>query len=283
VRGAPGIDARSSVSGDGIALPLRDVNELLLLAGKTVDEAARLVVQGHAHVGGLIAKGDRDYATRVDLQIEDMVRASLSHAGGIPFLGEERGGHLRAPLLWVLDPIDGTTNFIKGSPLCAISLALLADGQPVFGIVDLPLLGERYVARAGAGAYLNGLRLRMPETRTLSEAVIAITDFAVADDRATENPVHIALLARLAPLALGVRAHGSAALDLAWLAAGRVSGSVMLSNRAWDVSAGVLLVREAGGLAYDWDGSPHDVDSRFTIASPAGLKNALLALLEEPS
>ena len=283
MRGAPGIDARSSVSGDGIALPLRDVNELLLVAGKTVDEAARLVVQGHAHVGGLIAKGDRDYATRVDLQIEDMVRASLSHAGGIPFLGEERGGHLRAPLLWVLDPIDGTTNFIKGSPLCAISLALLADGQPVFGIVDLPLLGERYVARAGAGAYLNGLRLRMPETRTLSEAVIAITDFAVADDRATENPVHIALLARLAPLALGVRAHGSAALDLAWLAAGRVSGSVMLSNRAWDVSAGVLLAREAGGLAYDWDGSQHDVDSRFTIASPAGLKNALLALLEEPS
>ena len=283
MRGAPGIDARSSVSGDGIALPLRDVNELLLVAGKTVDEAARLVVQGHAHVGGLIAKGDRDYATRVDLQIEDMVRASLSHAGGIPFLGEERGGHLRAPLLWVLDPIDGTTNFIKGSPLCAISLALLAAGQPVFGIVDLPLLGERYVARAGAGAYLNGLRLRRPETRTLSEAVIAITDFAVADDRATENPVHIALLARLAPLALGVRAHGSAALDLAWLAAGRVSGSVMLSNRAWDVSAGVLLAREAGGLAYDWDGSQHDVDSRFTIASPAGLKNALLALLEEPS
>jgi len=260
-----------------------EVNELLLLAGKTVDEAARLLVQGRSHFGGLIAKGDRDYATRVDLQIEDNVRASLSRAAGIPFLGEERGGHLRAPLLWVLDPVDGTTNFIKGSPLCAISLALLAEGQPLFGIVVLPLLGERYVARAGAGAYLNGVRLRMPDTHTLSEAVVAITDFAVADDRATENPIHVALLARLAPLALGVRTHGSAALDLAWLAAGRVGASVMLSNRAWDVSAGVLLAREAGGLAYDWDGSEHDVDSRFTIASSPRLKDELLGLLEEPS
>ena len=261
----------------------REINELVLLAGKAVDEAAHLLIQGRSHIGGLIAKGDRDYTTRVDLQIEDTVRVSLSRAAGIPFLGEERGGHLRAPLLWVLDPIDGTTNFIKGSPLCAISLALLAEGQPVFGIVDLPLLGERYVARADAGAYLNGLRLQIPDTRKLSEAVIAITDFAVADDRAAENPIHIALLARLAPLALGMRTHGSAALDLAWLAAGRVAASVMLSNRAWDVSAGVLLAREAGGLTYDWDGSQHDVDSRFTIASAPQLKDELLALLGEPS
>ena len=258
------------------------VNELLLTAGAAVDEAARLLVHGRSHVGSLIPKGDRDYATRVDLQIEGTVRAALARVADIPFLGEELGGHLGAPLLWVLDPIDGTTNFIKGSPLCAISLALLGEGQPLFGIVDLPLLGERYVARAGAGAYLNGVRLHMPDTGALAEAVVGITDFAVADDRTTENPIHIALLARLAPLALGVRTHGSAALDLAWLAAGRLGASVMLSNRAWDVSAGVLLAREAGGLAYDWDGSRHGVDSRFTIASAPRLKDALLALLEAP-
>jgi fructose-1,6-bisphosphatase/inositol monophosphatase family enzyme len=88
-----------------------------------------------------------------------------------------------------------------------------------------------------------------------------------------------ALLARLVPRALGVRTHGSAALDLAWLAAGRLGASLMLSNRAWDVSAGVLLAREAGGLAYDWDGSEHGVDSRFTIASAPSLKGSLLELL----
>ncbi len=206
-------------------------------------------------------------------------RRWLAIARDIPFLGEERGGHLHAPLLWVLDPVDGTTNFIKGSPLCAISLALLSDGQPVFGIVDIPLLGERYVARAGGGAYLNGLRLRMRDVHGLADAVVALTDFAVADDRSLENPIHIGLLARLAPRALGVRAHGSAALDLAWLAAGRLGASMMLSNRTWNVSAGVLLAREAGGLTYDWDGAEHSMDSRFTIASAPSLKPSLLALL----
>ncbi len=256
-----------------------DRNELLLIAGGAVDSAARLLVDGRSHLGGLIAKGDRDYATRVDLQVEDSIRGALARARDIPFLGEERGGELHAPLLWVLDPVDGTTNFIKGSPLCAISLALLSGGRPIFGIVDLPLLGERYVARAGAGAYLNGTRLHTPDVGRLADAVVGITDFAVADDRSVENPIHIALLARLAPQALGVRAHGSAALDLAWLAAGRLSASMMLSNRAWDVSAGVLLAREAGALTYDGDGSEHGVDSRFTIASAPSLKSSLIELL----
>ena len=259
----------------------RDVNELLLTAGEVVDLAARTLVQGRAHIGALIAKGDRDYASRVDLRIEDSVKRALGEAApGIPFLGEERGGQLDAPLLWVLDPVDGTTNFIKGSPLCAISLALLVAGQPLFGIVDLPLLGERYLARAGAGAHLNGRPLRVPPARNLAEVVVGMTDFAVADDRAAENPIHVALLAQLAPRALGVRTHGSAALDLAWFAAGRLGATVMLSNRAWDVSAGVLLAREAGGLTYDWDGSEHDIDSDSTIASAPGLKPELLQLLE---
>lgn len=256
------------------------VNELLLIAARAIDDASRMLRQGRAHLGALIAKGDRDYASRVNFQIEDAIRDSLARGTQqIPSLGEERSGHLHAPLLWVLDPIDGTTNFIKGSPLCAISLALLSDGQPIFGIVDVPLLGERYVAHVGAGAYLNGTRLHMPDVRHMADAVVGVTDFAVADDRLVENPIHIALLERLAPRALGVRAHGSAALDLAWLAAGCLGASIMLSNRAWDVSAGVLLAREAGGLAYDWDGAEHGVDSRFTIASAPGLKGGLLELL----
>ncbi|HXW59730.1 MAG TPA: inositol monophosphatase family protein [Solirubrobacteraceae bacterium] len=278
--GRPLAYEQSASSAPEHGLGESEINNLLLLAGAVVDHAARLLVRGRAHIGGLISKGDRDYASRVDFQIEDAVREALVRsAADIPFLGEERGGHPRAPLLWVLDPVDGTTNFINGSPLCAISLALLREGQPVFGIVDLPLLGERYVARAGAGAFLNGTRLQRRGCRRLEEAIVGITDFAVADDRYMENPIHIALLAELAPRALGVRAHGSAALDLAWLAAGRMGASIMLSNRAWDVSAGVLLAREAGALTFDWDGSEHDVDSRFTLACDPALKPILLQLL----
>lgn len=273
-------DGAPTAGRDHAGISDSELNGLLLTAGAALDGAARRLVHGRSHIGGLIEKGDRDYATRVDLQIEDSIRQSLGAiTREIPFLGEERGGHPHAPLLWVLDPVDGTTNFIKGSPLCAISLALLGHGQPIFGIIDLPLLGERYVARAGAGSYLNGARLHVPAVNRLADAVVGMTDFAVAEDRLVENPIHMALLAGLAPRALAVRAHGSAALDLAWLAAGRLAASVMLSNRAWDVSAGVLLAREAGALTYDGDGSEHGVDSRFTIASAPGLKDELLELL----
>jgi myo-inositol-1(or 4)-monophosphatase len=257
-----------------------ELNDLWLAAGRAVDVGRRLLVHGRAHVGGLIAKGDRDYATRFDLQIEAQIKALLGEVGAdIPFLGEETGGSLHEGPGWVLDPIDGTTNFITGSPLCAISLALLDAGQPVFGIVDLPLLDERFVARSGAGAYLNGARLVATDRTRLAEVVVGFTDFAVADDRDYENPLHITVLSRIAPRALGVRSHGSAALDLAWVAAGRLGASIMLSNRAWDVSAGVLLVREARAVAYDLDGSDHCLSSRATIASVPGLKSELVALM----
>ncbi len=260
-----------------------ELNDLVLAAGRAVDLGQRMMIDGRSHVGVLLAKGDRDYATRVDLSIETQIRASLSALDtGIPFLGEETGGGIDKHLTWVLDPIDGTTNFIKGSPLCGISLALLDAGQPAFGIVDLPLLGERYVARRGAGTYLNGIRLRIRDIARLDDAVIAMTDFAVADDRRWENPLHIDMLRRIAPQALGVRTHGSAALDLAWVACGRVAASIMLSNRAWDVSAGTLLVREAGGQVYDLDGRDHDLSSRCTLASVPGLKTALLASMPTP-
>jgi myo-inositol-1(or 4)-monophosphatase len=178
----PGPMTETSIAGGSADRPRDEgeLNHLLLAAGRAVDLGRRLLVHGRSHIGALIAKGDRDYATRVDLQIETQVKAALADAAAeIPFLGEETGGSLEPARMWVLDPIDGTTNFIKGSPLCAISLALLEGGQPVFGIVDLPLLDERYVARAGAGAYLNGMRLHTVDITRLDNAAIAITDFAV--------------------------------------------------------------------------------------------------------
>ena len=167
----------------------------------------------------------------------------------IPFLGEEEGGEaeLVQRACWVLDPIDGTINFARGSPLCTISLSLVVAGQPVLGIVDAPLLGERFIARHGAGAYLNGTGITVTEVTGLREAIVGIADFKVGVGSEEENRVHLAALARLARESLRVRMLGSAALDLAWLAAGRLNATLMLSNLPWDVTAGLLLVREAGG------------------------------------
>lgn len=252
--------------------------EVILAAERAVNEAAALLRRGRAHVGALIEKGDRDYATTVDVAIEELVKRQLAEATpGVDFLGEEEGGvSIDAPVLWVLDPIDGTANFMKDSPLCGISLALVEDGRPTLGLVDFPFIGERYLAAEGAGTFLNGRRIGVVEVDGLHDAMIGFADFSVGPEAREENRVHLALMRRLAIEAFRIRVHGSAALDLAWLAAGRLGGTVMLSNRPWDVLAGVLLVREAGGCAYDIDGSMHTPASRFTMASTPRLMDPLL-------
>ena len=255
--------------------------ELLLAAEHAVDVGARIFRQGRAHIGALIAKGDRDFATSVDLQIESAIRTALADATpAIPFLGEEQAGDgTLSETQWVLDPIDGTINFARESPLCTISLSLLSRGQPVLGIVDAPLLGERFIAQKGRGAFLNGDRISVSSVGVLREAIVAVADFKVGVGSKEENSVHLGALARLAGASLRVRMHGSAALDLAWLAAGRVNATMMLSNLPWDVTAGLLLVREAGGVVYDYDGSDHDADSRFTLASEPSLAEPLRQII----
>lgn len=257
--------------------------ELLLAADAAVEVGADIMRRGRTYIGALIDKGDRDFATDVDVRIEAAVKRSLAAAAPtIPFLGEEGGGDLgRARECWVLDPIDGTINFARGSPLCTISLSLVLDGEPVLGIVDAPFLGERFVARWGGGASLNGNRITISEVPGLHEAVIAIADFKVGRGSGEENRVHLAVLRRLARESLRVRMLGSAALDLAWLACGRVNATMMLSNLPWDVTAGLLLVREAGGVVYDYDGSAHTADSHYTLASVPSLAERVRQIVTE--
>ena len=256
---------------------------LLLAAEAAVDVGARIMRQGRSHIGALIAKGDRDFATEVDVHIESSIRTSLAVATpDIPFLGEEEGGETSSDRArWVLDPIDGTINFARGNPLCTISLSLVVDGEPVLGIVDAPFLGERFIARQGEGAYLNGNPIATFEVPGLHEAIIGVADFKVGAGSEEENRIHLAVLARLARESLRVRMLGSAALDLAWLACGRLNATLMLSNLPWDVAAGLLLVREAGGFVYDYDGSPHDAESKYTIASVPSLAEAMRQIVAE--
>jgi myo-inositol-1(or 4)-monophosphatase len=256
---------------------------LLLVAEHAVDIGAATLRQGRSHIGALVGKGDRDFATDVDLRIEAEIKACLAGATPeIPFLGEEGSGEgYGRGARWVLDPIDGTINFARDIPLCSISLSLLIDGQPVLGIVDAPLLGERFIARQGKGAYLNGTRISVSEVPGLQEAIVGIADFKVGVGSEEENRVHLAALGRLARQSLRVRMLGSAALDLAWLAAGRLNATLMLSNLPWDVTAGLLLVREAGGLVFDYDGSPHDAGSRYTIATVPSLVEPIRRIVAE--
>jgi myo-inositol-1(or 4)-monophosphatase len=255
----------------------------LLAAERAAARGVELLVQGRAHFGALIGKGDRDFATTVDVAIEDAIKADLAESvPGVPFLGEEEGGAgLDADALWVLDPIDGTANFVKDSPLCGIALALVERGRATLALIDLPFLDERFHAAEGHGAFLNGARIGVHDVAGLHEAMVGFADFSVGPEPEEENRMHLALMRRLAVDALRIRVHGSAALDLAWLAAGRLDATVMLSNLPWDVMAGTLLVREAGGCAYDADGSPHSPRSRFTLASSPRLAAPLCQLVSD--
>jgi myo-inositol-1(or 4)-monophosphatase len=275
----------STAYGDRIPSTTHDSGDaaLLLAAEEAVDAGVRIMRSGRSHIGAVVAKGDRDFATAVDIRIESVMKDSLAEATpSIAFLGEEGGGDVNSERGgWVLDPIDGTVNFARGSPLCTISLSLVLAGEPVLGIVDAPFLGERFIARRGHGAYVNGHRIAIHEIPSLREAIVGIADFKVGIGAEEENRVHLALVARLAHESLRVRMLGSAALDLAWLATGRLNATLMLSNLPWDVTAGLLLVREAGGCVYDHDGSPHNAESRYTIASVPSLVEPITRIVME--
>ncbi|MGH3067843.1 MAG: inositol monophosphatase family protein [Streptosporangiaceae bacterium] len=171
--------------------------------------------------------------------------------------------------------------------------ALLQDGRPVLAVIDAPFLGHRYHAIEGRGAYtstgtsstgtsgpgLSGTRLSVATTVRLRDAVVAIGDYAVGEDADRKNEARLAATTRLAARVHRIRMLGTAALDLAWVAEGRLDASVTLGNKPWDTSAGVLIVREAGADVVGADGHRHELSSAATIAGPPALIPQLLPLL----
>ena len=144
--------------------------------------------------------------------------------------------------------------------------------------MDAPLLGERFVAMEGADAFLNGSPVRVAQ-REVGDPLVALSDFAFGHKQRDSDRLRFAVIEELARRSMRLRLHGSVALDLAWLAAGRMSGTVALSNRPWDVSAGVLLVREAGGGVFDVSGAPYGPASACTVAAAPFFRERLLAVL----
>lgn len=226
------------------------------------------------------AKGDRDMVTDVDLAVEDAVREFLAReTPEIGILGEERGHEGDKELWWALDPVDGTANFARGIPLCGVSLGLVEGRKSTVAAISLPFLDVTYTAVEGQGAFVGEERLEASKATELSDAIVSIGDFAVGEGADVKNRVRMALLAELGGRVQRIRFLGSAAIDLAWVAQGKLDATVILSNMPWDTMAGVLLVREAGGAVVDADDSEHSVDSAATIAVGAGLREQIVGAL----
>jgi myo-inositol-1(or 4)-monophosphatase len=181
--------------------------------------------------------------------------------------------------VWTLDPIDGTSNFAHGIPLCATSLALVHRGEPIVAVIVAPFLNLRYHATKGGGAYCNGKPIQASETTDLSRAIVSIGDYATGPEAAEKNRRRFAVTQALAENIERVRMFGAASLDLAWVAEGRTDACVILSNKPWDMAAGVLIVRESEALALDLTGDRHSNNSKTTVSCTPTISDAVVRLM----
>ena len=221
-------------------------------------------------------KGPADFVSRADHRAEKLIYDELSHARpNYRFLMEESGIVDGADQThrWIVDPLDGTTNFLHGIPLFSISIALEREGELVAGIVYNPALDEMYTAEKGKGAFLNDRRLRVASRDDIGDAVV-VTGIPHRGKSGKERFIHECR--QVMQNVAGVRRTGSAALDLAWVAAGRFDGYWERNLNAWDIAAGIVLVREAGGLVSDFTGGHEYLKSGNVVAAAPKLFPAML-------
>jgi myo-inositol-1(or 4)-monophosphatase len=222
-------------------------------------------------------KGSIDLVTQADRASEALIVARLAeefpdHA----ILAEEGSGTARPGRpRWLVDPLDGTTNFAHGYPLFGVSIALEVDGRIECGVVHDPTRNETFAGRRGAGATRNGAELRVSAIGELSQALL-VTGFPYSIRERPEPTV--GLLRAFLAAAQGLRRDGSAALDLCYVAAGRFDGFWELDLKPWDVAAGSLIVAEAGGRVTNLDGSPFEIDSGAILASNGHLHEEMLEI-----
>jgi myo-inositol-1(or 4)-monophosphatase len=253
-----------------------------VMAGAALKAAKGLIRDfGEVEQLQVSVKGPGEFVTAADLKAEKILRAELSKARpGYGFLLEE-GGTVRGSdehHRWIIDPLDGTTNFLHGIPQWAISIALERDGEIVAGMVYEPIRDEAFWAEKGVGAYVNDRRLRVSARRQMGDAVIGT---GLPFRQRGDHPAYLKTLAAVMAATSGVRRPGSAALDLAYVAAGRYEGFWEFGLQPWDIAAGILLVREAGGYVADIDGGNDVLKTGNVLAANDHLYGPLAKLIRE--
>jgi len=221
-------------------------------------------------------KGPADFVTHADLKAEAVLREELSAARpDFGFLMEESGETAGRDTTqrWIVDPLDGTINFMHGIPHFAISIALEQNGQIVAGLVYEPVNGNMFHAEKGRGAFLNDRRLRVSARGQLIDAVVAT---GIPHHGRHGQAQFLSILSHLMTKVSGVRRFGAASLDLAYVAAGRCDAFWETGLAPWDIAAGILIVKEAGGFVTELDGSEHSLQSVGILAANQGLHTALV-------
>jgi myo-inositol-1(or 4)-monophosphatase len=255
---------------------------LIKVMTDAVRKAARGLVRDFGVVAELLVsrKAPADYVSAADTKAEQVLFEALTAARpGYGFLGEERGliEGTDKTHTWIVDPLDGTTNFIHAIPHFAINVALQRDGQIVGAITFNPISNELYWAEKGKGAFLNDRRLRVAARRDLGEAVLAT---GIPFMGRPGHGVFLKELHQITQKVSGVRRFGSAALDMAFVAAGRFDGYWERGLGSWDLAAGLLLVAEAGGVVSDADGGASPLETGTICVANSDLHPLILERLK---
>lgn len=258
---------------------------IINIIDRAVRKAGRSLVRDFGEVQQLqvSVKGPGDFVTVADMKAEEILREELTRARpDLGFLGEESGltegsGAAAEGGTWIVDPLDGTTNFLHGLPQFCISVALREDGELTHGVVYEPLTDDLYWAARNNGAFLNDRRLRVSSRRNLNESLIAT---GIPHMGLPDHGRYLATLAAVMTQTTGVRRCGAAALDLANVAAGRYDGFWEYGLQQWDIAAGILLISESGGLVTDAGGGKDMLGSGDVVAGNDQLHAPLLTLLQ---
>ena len=258
-----------------------DLDALVTEASAILDAAAEPFIAGHGAESAVSKRGD-DFATNVDLEIERQVVDALVKTTGIDVHGEEFGGaEIDSPWVWILDPIDGTFNYAAGSPMAAILLGLLHDGDPVAGLTWLPFTGERYVAVSGGPLMKNGVAQAPLAKVELTDSVIGIGTFNADSRGRFPGRYRLTVLEELSRVSSRLRMHGATGIDLAYVADGILGGAISFGHHVWDHAAGVALVRAAGGVVTNLAGGAWTPDSQSALAAAPGVHAQILEILRK--
>jgi myo-inositol-1(or 4)-monophosphatase len=264
----------------GAALEAAELERLLQVAREAAAAGGRELRRHFGRLEQVREKGSAgNLVTEADLAAEAAVLAVLElHTPNLAVLAEESGrregsGDLQGDLQWCVDPLDGTTNYAHGYPIFGTSVGLTWQGLPLLGALEVPVLEEHYWAAPEQGAWCNGRRLRVSDCGRLEDALL-VTGFSY--DRVERLDNNYAEFAWFTHRSHGVRRAGAAAVDLAFVAAGRVDGYWERGLAPWDLAAGVVLVEQAGGVVCGYDGAPLELASGRVIACAPGLRQPLI-------
>jgi len=258
------------------------MHPMLTIATRAARNAGDIILRASEHVNQIQIdnKEQHDFVTEVDRQAEhEIIKTIKSAFPEHSILAEESGQHEGNEYTWIIDPLDGTTNFLHGFPHYAVSIALKHKNRLEVGVIYDPLHNDLYTASRGGGAMLNNRRIRVTKQTSLPGALIG-TGFPFKAQQQKYLDSYLAMFKAVCTNTSGIRRTGSAAIDLAYLATGRLDGFWEVDLKAWDIAAGVLLVKEAGGVVTDFAFNDNYLESGNVIAANPKMHQLIYQLIE---